>query len=248
MKKLIPLLVIITVLALSSCMNLYMGNLTIKEGVLTVGVFKHAPPAVYEENGELTGYEVELISEIAKRMGLSVEFKEYLFQDLLLAVERNNVDCAISDITITKEREEQVIFTRAYSKTELIVLVPKNSDIETITDLNGKRVGVINSAIHEVKARELQKSMTFEIVQYNTQTDVYEDLRLQKIDATINELDNFEDSTYTGYFDVLPEHLDVLYSGIAVNKNNKELRTKMDQVLLELEKEGYIEELKLKYK
>ncbi|MBA2864454.1 transporter substrate-binding domain-containing protein [Methanococcus maripaludis] len=115
MKKICFLMAIVLILAISACISLPSEKMTIKTGTLTVGVFKHAPPAVYEQNGKLIGFEVELVSEIAKRMNLNVEFKEYMFSNLLNAVANNKVDCAISDISISPEREKIVSFTRAYS-------------------------------------------------------------------------------------------------------------------------------------
>ncbi|MBB6497764.1 ABC transporter substrate-binding protein [Methanococcus maripaludis] len=246
MKKICFLMAIVLILAISACISLPSEKMTIKTGTLTVGVFKHAPPAVYEQNGKLIGFEVELVSEIAKRMNLNVEFKEYMFSNLLNAVANNKVDCAISDISISPEREKIVSFTRAYSHTELVVLVRKESGIQTITDLNGKKIGVVDETIHETKAKSLQKSMDFEIVEYETPIELYNDLNNGKIDATISEMDNFKVSSYMNQLDLI-DTLEILYSGIAVNKDNKELLHEMDRVLLELETEGYIEELKQKW-
>lgn len=236
MKKYIPLFVIL-VLSISACINSDNFN-TLKSGTLTVGVFKHAPPAVYEENGELKGYEVELIEEIAKKMNLNVEYKEYLFSDLLNAVNNNEVDCAISDIAITPEREKIVSFTRAYSKTDIVIVVPKNSEIEHITDINGKVIGVTRGTIQDDKAVELSKSVNINILRYDTHDESYNALISGNVDALINEENNF-DSVQNSNLNVLDEHLGTIYCGIAVNKNNKVLLSKMDEIILELETEGY---------
>jgi len=236
MKKYIPMLIIL-VLSISACINSNSFN-TLKEDTLTVGVFKHAPPAVYEENGELKGYEVELVEEIAKKMGLKVEYKEYLFPDLLNAVKNSEVDCAISDIAITTEREKIVSFTRAYSKTDIILVSLKNSDINSLTDITNRKMGVTKGTVQDDKAVELSKSIPMDIVRYNNHDECYNALLTGKVDALVNEENNFN-TVQNSNLKVIDEHLGTVYCGIAVNKNNKVLLSKMDEIILELESEGY---------
>ncbi|MBA2849963.1 polar amino acid transport system substrate-binding protein [Methanococcus maripaludis] len=228
------LLVIISCACISSDSN----TTTLKDGVLTVGVFKYVPPAVYEENGELKGYEVELISEIAERMDLKVEYKEYMFSDLLNAVANNEVDCAISDIAVTPEREKIVSFSRAYSKTDIILVVPKDSDIEKLTDIIGQKVGVTAGTIDDDKSSELLKSIDFQVCRYATHDELYDALEGGNVDAIISEENNFE-SVQNSSINYLDEPIATVYCGIAVNKDNKELRLKINDIILELEQEGY---------
>jgi len=237
MNKCFLFLLIVLVLSISACINSNSSN-TLKSDTLTVGVFKYAPPAVYEENGELKGYEVELVEEIAKRMDLKVEYKEYLFSDLLNAVKNNEVDCAISDLAITTERNKIVSFTRAYSKTDIILVSLKNSNINSVTDIQNRKVGVTKGTVQDDKAVELSKSIPIEIVRYNNHDECYNALITGQVDALVNEENNFN-TVQNSNLNVIDEHLGTVYCGIAVNKNNKILLSKMNEIILELETEGY---------
>jgi len=240
-KKIIFLAIVLFV-AVAGCINSN-NNYTLKEGILTVGVYPHMHPMTYMEDGTLTGYEIDMISEMAKKMNLDVEYKILKFDELIPAVENNEVDCAIAGIGITLDRKEKIEFSRPYRSTLVVVAVLRDSDISKITDLKGNRVGVIEGTIMESKAREIAKTSPFEVVTYDTPEEMYADLNSKKISATISDLDLVLYSNENTNIKVLDETIDIIYMGIAVNKNNEILLDKINYVMLEMEKEGYYEYL-----
>lgn len=81
---------------------------------LTVGTDPTYEPFEYIENGELTGFDIELMATIADRGNYALTWETYSWNDLFPAVESASVDAAIAAITITDERQETMDFTVPY--------------------------------------------------------------------------------------------------------------------------------------
>ena len=118
MKKLLSII-------LSFTMLLSMGTVAFAEetttsgarevkGIIKVGTSADFPPFEYMENDKMLGFDIDLMNYIAARIGYGVEFVNMSFDKLIPAVVNGEVDCAISAITATDERESVVDFTRPY--------------------------------------------------------------------------------------------------------------------------------------
>lgn len=118
MKKILSIILSITML-------LSMGTVAFAEeattsgarevkGIIKVGISADFPPFEYMENDKLLGFDIDLMNYIAARIGYGVEFVNMSFDKLIPAVISGEVDCAISAITATDERESVVDFTRPY--------------------------------------------------------------------------------------------------------------------------------------
>lgn len=118
MKKLLAIILSITML-------LSMGTVAFADGVdgpmqkakLTVGINAEFPPFEYYEGEELKGFDIDLMNYIGERIGFDIEFVNMSFDKLIPAVVNGEVNCAISAITVTEEREKVVDFTTPYLST-----------------------------------------------------------------------------------------------------------------------------------
>lgn len=84
------------------------------EGIIKVGTCADFAPFEYMENDKILGFDIDLMNYIAARIGYDVEFVNMPFDKLIPSVVNGEVDCAISAITATDERESVVDFTRPY--------------------------------------------------------------------------------------------------------------------------------------
>ena len=115
MKKFLSIILSITML-------LSMGTVAFADGVdgpmqkakLTVGINAEFPPFEYYEGEELKGFDIDLMNYIGERIGFDIEFVNMSFDKLIPAVVNGEVNCAISAITITKERESVIDFSNPY--------------------------------------------------------------------------------------------------------------------------------------
>jgi len=232
------LLLIIAGLTLFNSNGLYTDT-------ITVGIYPHMPPYQYMEDGELKGFEIELISEIADRLHYKIVFVEsdYKYENYLNA-KNGNVDISISAITKTKERRDEVIFSNFYMRSYGSIIT-NNENYSKITDLNNKKIGVLSNSTFEELALSHRAEINSEIVPYNSFESLHTDLSDKKIDAA-----------YTDYFYYLAtknEYPDVYflenvydhYFGMV--SNNPKLIEKVNRELDNMEEDGSLQKLHDKY-
>lgn len=130
---------------------------TIEEGTLSVGSDIPFPPFEFREGGELTGFDVELMEEIARRLDLEVKWTDTAFDTIFTQLAGGRFDAVASATTITDERKQQVNFTDPYYRAQqaLAVNTEETPDIESVDDLqDGHTVAVQRGTTGESWARE----------------------------------------------------------------------------------------------
>jgi len=113
-----------------------------EEGTLVVGSDINFEPFEFVENGENTGFDIELMNEIASRLGLEVEYVNTSFDTIFTQLASGDFDAIVSAITITEERQETIAFTDPYFAANQAIAAPVDSDIAGPDDLAGLDVGV----------------------------------------------------------------------------------------------------------
>ncbi|MGO4436674.1 ABC transporter substrate-binding protein [Rhizobium sp. RAF56] len=157
---------------------------------LNVGSYPSNPPFEYKaDTGVFEGFEVDIVTEAAKRAGLTPEIADYGFQALFAATSSKRIDAAISSITITPERLKSQSFTQPYYDSDMGVATTTASSIKGLDDLKGKIVGVLSGSTGEKWAKEQKDAKGFsDIKGYNTQQDVLLDLTAGRVDAVISDV------------------------------------------------------------
>ncbi|MFP7171315.1 transporter substrate-binding domain-containing protein [Terribacillus sp. 7520-G] len=220
-----------------------------ESGKLVVGTSGTLFAASYYPDGsdELTGYDVEVIKEIAKRLDLEVEFRTSDFNNMLASVQNGRIDVAANDIEITDERKEQFAFTEPYkySYTSMIVRKDDLSGIHSLADIKGKRAGGEASTNHSKVAERLGA----EVVTYSNATnDVYlRDVDNGRTDLIINDyylqslaLQAFPDFSIMIHPDF---KFDQIEQGAIISKDAPELKKQMDKALDEMKEDGTLTKL-----
>src|SRR5512134_3161072 len=110
---------------------------TLTDGVLAVGSCLDYPPFETVEGGEEVGFDVELVEEIASRLGLTVEWVRADFDTIFTAVGGGQFDMVAAAATITPEREETVDFSDPYfnSRQALVVNTNETPDLASTDQL-----------------------------------------------------------------------------------------------------------------
>ena len=111
-------------------------------GKLVVGVEGTYPPFTYhDDNGELTGLDIELGKALADKLGVEVEFQEAAWDSLLIGIDTERFDTVINSVSITDERAEKYDFSDPYYYEARRVVVRADDDsIHGPEDLNGKKI------------------------------------------------------------------------------------------------------------
>ncbi len=136
MKKFLAFaLAVIMVFAFAGC-----GE---EKETLVMGTNAAFPPYEFkDESGNVTGIDAEIAAAVAAELGMELEIKDMAFESLITAVSSGAVDIVLAGMTVTPEREESVNFTTSYATGVQVVIVPEDSEIAAIEDLEGKKIGV----------------------------------------------------------------------------------------------------------
>jgi polar amino acid transport system substrate-binding protein len=118
-------------------------------GVLRAGTLTDAPPNVFLKDGKFTGFDNDLLTAVAGKLGLKVEFVGTEFSSLLAQVKTRKFDVGSSSISITEARKKTVDFTNKYDFGFLGLDVPKGSSITSFDQLAGKRVAVVQGTVQD---------------------------------------------------------------------------------------------------
>jgi len=123
----------------------------IKErGKIIVGTSADWPPFEYiDSSGGYAGIDIEIAKEIAKKMGVELEIKDMGFDSLIAALKGGQIDIIIADMAITPERELEVDFSMPYFIDYFVFVTLSSSDVKSIEDLYGEKIGVQTGTTQE---------------------------------------------------------------------------------------------------
>jgi polar amino acid transport system substrate-binding protein len=128
-----------------------------RSGKIVVGMSADYPPFAYvDENFTIQGYDLELITEVGRRLGYPLEIKNMAFDGLFSALRLNEIDLAVAAIPLNKARDAYVNFSIVYYVGEDAVLAHEDSTIQVsrFDDLGGYRIGVQRGSVYETWIRE----------------------------------------------------------------------------------------------
>jgi polar amino acid transport system substrate-binding protein len=182
-------------LVLAAAFGIAAGPATaLAQDALNVGSYPNNPPFEYKaESGAFEGFEVDIVTEAAKRIGMTTNIEGYDFQPLFAATSSGRIDVAISSITITPERLKSQSFTQPYYDSDMGIATKTDSDIKGVADLKGKIVGVLSGSTGETWSKEHQATDGFaEVKGYNTQQDLLLDLSNGRVDAVVSDIPGME--------------------------------------------------------
>ncbi|MRH44620.1 transporter substrate-binding domain-containing protein [Aquibacillus halophilus] len=218
-------------------------------GEIVVGTSGTLYPASFYPEGseELTGYDVEIIREIANRLDLDISFEAMGVDTMLSSLKNGRVDLIINDMEVTDERKEQFSFSDPYkySYTTMIVREEDHSGIETLEDLEGKKAGGGATTVFS----QIAEHYGAEVVTYgNATNDTYlRDVDNGRTDTVINDyyLQSLALKAFTEFDIVL--HPDIKFhpteQAIVMPKGSETLTTKINETLAEMREDGTLTEL-----
>jgi len=202
-----------------------------------------------KETGEMTGFDMDMIRELAKRSGFEVDINTMDFNGIIPAVQTGSVDIAIAGITITDEREKIVDFSDPYYDSGLQVLISSSNDeVEDLDDLKGMKIGTkIGSTSFDFLTEKFGDEAT--ITPYPGSSDMYLALMGGSVDAVFYDAPNvgyFAKTRGEGRVKVVGPLYEGQQYGIAFAKDS-ELREPVNKALVEMREDGTYDEIHSKY-
>jgi ABC-type amino acid transport substrate-binding protein/putative hemolysin len=227
----------------------------IKEaGVLQVAsALDNAPFDMYDARFKPDGFDIALITEMARRLGLQVEVSDFAFEGLLGALQLKQADAVIAAMAITKDRLEQADFTPAYYVGEDGILAAPDSPITSVTstdDLTSRLVGVVRGTVYEAWVQkyliQTGQMPASNLQTYSKADDAVAGLKLGRLDLVILDREVAQTYASQGQGKVVGKSNYVQNYGIAVRKGSS-LLPQLDKALAELQADGTIGRLAEKY-
>lgn len=215
---------------------------------LTVGVSADYAPFEFFQNGEIVGFDIDLMNEVAKRLGKDVKFKDMSFDAILGSLSTQRIDAAISSITPTPERRKSIDFSKEYIQSNRVMLCKGTSTINSVSDLAEGTVGVQSGSTHEVYANKvLNKDVHVTVKSLTRVPDLLQAMEIGNVSCLI--MDNAEAAAILksqANLKTISLPGEVSSSAIGFPKNSP-LTSQVDKILTEMEADGYLAKLKEKW-
>ena len=220
-------------------------------GTLIVGFDQDFPPMGFVgDNGEYTGFDLELAQEVAKRLGLEYKAQPIAWDSKDMELESGNIDCIWNGFTMTG-REDDYTWTEPYMANQQVFVVANDSDINSQADLAGKIVEVQADSSAEAALKEAPElTATFKelltTADYNT---AFMDLEQGAVDAIAMDVivAGYQIQQRNADFKILDDSLSEEEYGVGFKKGNTELRDKVQSTLEEMAEDGPLQEVSEKW-
>lgn len=146
-------------------------------------------PFEYEApNKDLVGFDIDLMKEIAKAQGFEVKFVNTPWDGIFAALNNGDRDIIMSGITITEKRKEVVDFAKPYFLAHQLILTNSNLKINTIKDLEGKLIAVVNASAGDIAASKAFGKSSPNIRRFDNTPLALEELNNGGVDAMIGDV------------------------------------------------------------
>ena len=219
-------------------------------GTLIVGFDQDFPPMGFVgDDGEYTGFDLELAQEVAKRLGLEYKAQPIAWDSKDMELESGNIDCIWNGFTMTG-REDDYTWTEPYMANQQVFVVANDSDINSQADLAGKIVEVQADSSAEAALKEAPElTATFKelltTADYNT---AFMDLEQGAVDAIAMDVivAGYQIQQRNADFKILDDSLSEEEYGVGF-KGNTELRDKVQSTLEEMAEDGTLQEVSEKW-
>lgn len=219
-------------------------------GALRVAMSGQYPPFSFtNDQNEVVGFDASIGEAIAERMGLKAKIVTTPFDGIIAGLLAKKYDAVVASMTITPEREKAVDFVGPYYHAGRTIVVKASSSIQKLEELNGKTVGVTLGDAHEKWARA-QGDLT--VRSYKGLPEMLVDLDAGRIDALV--MDSIpvmvavkETGQKVRILDTPNIEGGRVALGIAIRKNNPELKAKMQKVLEDMLADGAYEKISMKW-
>lgn len=216
-----------------------------------VGFDKEFPPMGFvDENGEYTGFDLELAAEAADRMGMTFKAQPIAWDSKDMELEAGNIDCIWNGFTMTG-REDDYTWSEPYMANTQVFVVAKDSGIASQADLAGKIVECQVDSSAEAALKEVP-DLTATFKQLLTTADynsAFMDLEQGAVDAIAMDVivAGYQIQQRNADFIILEDSLSAEEYGVGFKKGNTELRDKVQATLEEMAADGTLKSVSEKW-
>lgn len=207
----------------------------------------YAPFTFHDASGTLTGFDVDIATEVAKRIGVKPDFIETQWDGMIAGLDAGRFDAVFNEVTINDDRKAKYEFSTPYitSKAALIVR-SDNNDIKSFADLKGKKAGQSLTS----NLAQIAKDNGADIVSVEGFNQAIDLLNSKRIDATINDNLSFLDLKKQKPdvpLKVVAEEENASQSAALFPKDDKDVVDAVNKALADMQSDGTYLQISQKY-
>ncbi len=208
-------------------------------GVLKVGTEgTYAPYTFHDESGKLTGFDVEIAEEVAKRLGVKAEFMETQWDGMFAGLDAKRFDMVANQVAIDEDRQKKYDFSDPYIESGRVLIVHKdNNDIKTFEDLKGKKSAETMGSDHY----KIATSHGSEVVGVEGFVQAAELIGAKRVEAAVNDSLSFLEYTKLhpdASLKVVAEAENPAVMGLQFRKDSGKLVEEVNKALQEMQEDG----------
>jgi polar amino acid transport system substrate-binding protein len=159
-------------------------------GPLIVGLDAGTNPfVIVNPDGSLTGFNIDLVTEVAKRLGRpGIKVVDQQFSGIFAGLDGKRYEFIAAPVTLTKERSSHMLFVQGYLDTNYQFLVRSDgADITTLDDLKGKTIAVNNGSAYDTWLTQNADKYGFKVERYGKTGDAYQAVLARRADAAMSD-------------------------------------------------------------
>jgi polar amino acid transport system substrate-binding protein len=219
-----------------------------RDKTLIFGTCADYPPFEFVQDGEMTGFDVDLAKLVAEKLGKRAEFKDIALSSILISVKDGAIDAAIAALGATQERKQNYDFSDPYYKESLAILYRNDAPIKDVTQIETKKIACQLGTLQEKWLKDNTKA---EAVSIDSMLQAVEILKsghvVGVIMDTVNAKEFISRNTGLGYSVVVKDFEESDGFSLAFAKGSS-LVGEVNSVLAQLKENGELNKLKKKWK
>lgn len=217
--------------------------------VLIVGTSADFQPMSFKKENDIVGFDIDLITEIGKRLNKKIEIKDMPFEVLLPQIQLGSIHVIAAGMSATPERMLRVLFSEPYISNNPLVTVTRIGEgkVTNFDQLKGKRVIVNQGYVADI---ELSKMPEIQLVRLATVADALMALDAHRGDVFVTAASSIKpviEALHEARYETHPLPGTEENTALAISKEHSELQTSINRVLNELETDGTLHTLKEKW-
>lgn len=191
---------------------------------------------------KIVGFDADVLNALSQAGGFQTTLEHTGFDGIFEAIDRGKANMGIAAITITEERKQKYDFSDPYFDAKQVILLPANSPVKTLKELNGKKIGVQQSTTGETVVQDAFGKTYANLKGYDAIPSAIDDLKLGRLDAVV-----VDDAVVKDYLKKLGPNnfklvedpsIPVEQYGIAVKKGDKATLDKINAGLKKIKEDG----------
>jgi polar amino acid transport system substrate-binding protein len=221
-----------------------------EQNTIIVGLNSEFPPFSFKENDDFTGFDIDVIKEVLKRLKKDIVFKDMPFDALIPEIQIGNIHVIAAGMTPTQERAQRTLFTHPHlTGNPLLIISLKNNPIFSVTDLEGKTVAVNEGYVADSFMSE-QPGINLLRLSSALVSDGMLALESGRADAFVAasySMKPYFEKYNINNFNVTPIADTEETSAFAISKHYPDLRRDIQVILNEMEQDGTLAAIKAKW-